>query len=70
MFMMQLLQQPDYYRNADLCAGCSRCERPGSGEFVQYYIINKHEDHPGKFIEALAKEFAGIKVIDPRRETD
>jgi len=36
-------------------------------EFLQYYIINKHEDAPRKDIEALAREFAGIKIIDPRQ---
>jgi hypothetical protein len=36
-------------------------------EFLQYYIINKHADAPRKNIEALAREFAGIKIIDPRQ---
>ena len=35
------------------------------GEFVQYYIINQHGDAPRTDIEALAREFAGIKIIDP-----
>jgi hypothetical protein len=37
-------------------------------EFLQYYIINKHGDAPRRDIEALAREFAGIKVIDPRQK--
>lgn len=36
-------------------------------EFIQYGIINQHGDAPRGDIEALAREFAGIKVIDPRQ---
>jgi hypothetical protein len=36
-------------------------------EFFQYYLINHHGDASGKDIEALAREFAGIKIIDPRQ---
>jgi hypothetical protein len=38
-------------------------------EFLQYYIINQPGDAPRGDIEALAREFAGIKVIDPRQKS-
>jgi len=36
-------------------------------EFLQYHIINKHGESLGRDIEALARDFAGIKIIDPQQ---
>ena len=37
-------------------------------EFLQYFIINEHGDTHHRDIETIAREFAGIKVIDPRQK--
>jgi len=37
-------------------------------EFLQYFIINEHGDTHHRDVETIAREFASIKVIDPRQK--